>query len=304
MNGPWWLPERLDTLYGAIAGGLIAFLSAFLTNRHALKRQKLDLAHQAEQKEKERLHAMKRDIYLPYLGALGSAVSFVARIATVPFENLTVETPLDELGKQVAKISLVAPPEVVEPVDRGHAGLRKISAVLISERQVIQELDGNLKILDASLENLSTEVKANLATFQRREEHKMIDKALAQQFAEYHAHLGQQRLKLQEERLALMKQRADLELRLNRLAVKEIRPLRAHGEAALLAMRRDLGMQTDEKRWAQLLSLNVIETDAALDRFYDDVERRNRERFAHIQAVESPAALEAGEQKPPGAVPT
>src|SRR5438552_8082656 len=59
----WWIPEKVDTIYGAITGGLIALISGLtvsvLTNRYASRRQKIELGHQAEQKERERQYALK-----------------------------------------------------------------------------------------------------------------------------------------------------------------------------------------------------------------------------------------------------
>jgi hypothetical protein len=112
MNVPWWLPEKVDVLYGAIVGGLVAFLSSLLTvsftSWHALKRQRIDLAHQAEQKEKERQHALKREIYVPVVEAASAAVAFLAQIPTVPFEALHADNPVVQLARQVARLSLVA----------------------------------------------------------------------------------------------------------------------------------------------------------------------------------------------------
>jgi hypothetical protein len=44
MNIHSFLPDKLDAIYGALASGLIAFLTSYLSNRHSLKRQENELA--------------------------------------------------------------------------------------------------------------------------------------------------------------------------------------------------------------------------------------------------------------------
>lgn len=161
MNAPWWLPEKLDALYGAIAGGLIAFLSSFFTNRHALKRQRVELAHQAEQKEKERQHALKREIYVPVVEAGNVAVSFLAQIATLLFEALQGNNPIVELNRHVAKLSLVAPFEVMDAVHAGLAQVAKAYMLLTGERLVIHRFACELASIDAALERWSSLQKSH-----------------------------------------------------------------------------------------------------------------------------------------------
>src|ERR1019366_2093839 len=115
----------------------------FLTNRHSLERQKIELAHQAQEKEKERHYALKREIYLPLLEAVSAAVNFVVQVPTMPIEKLNSDNPVGELGKAISKLNLVAPPEVMEPVTRGQTYLIKIYMVLTNERLAIQKLVGD-----------------------------------------------------------------------------------------------------------------------------------------------------------------
>ena len=84
-------PEKFDPIYAAVVGALIAMVSGFFTalivGWQARKRQKTDLKHSAEQKELERVHSLKREVYLPFSDALAAAVGFVPTIPTCPIDS-------------------------------------------------------------------------------------------------------------------------------------------------------------------------------------------------------------------------
>ena len=112
------MPERPDVIYGAAIGGAIALLTAFLTNRNARKRQAQDLNHSSTEKDKERHYTLKRETYLPLLEASSGAIAFVMQIPTVPVEQLRAQEPMLQLARLIARLGVIAPAAVQEPVQK------------------------------------------------------------------------------------------------------------------------------------------------------------------------------------------
>lgn len=286
----WVAPEKMDAIYGACVGGLIAFVTAFFANRHALKRQKLELTFQMDEKRKERQHSLKREVYLPLVVAANEAVAFVTQLPTVPFERIRNDNPMNELARQIARLNLIAPPEVMKPVSEGHTLLMKCYMALTAERFAIHKIDLEVGGIDSAIENWRTQQRAAIQRLERHFDQSTGEPAVRKFLIEEVGKAEQQMLALCEKKGHLVKTRFEMELHLMRKALQEVKPMRAHASKALLAIRSDVGMPVDTGQWQAIAEGSALEVDAALERYMAEVEKKTRETFF-------PAAQESNVEK-------
>src|SRR5262245_17494427 len=106
-----WLKLVPESIWGAIVGALIGsgltLVGVWLTNRQALKQQRLLFAHESKEKQRERLSNLRRDVYLPAIDAVVSMGNTLSRLVN--------EDPTDEeitkhaviFGSAIARVQMV-----------------------------------------------------------------------------------------------------------------------------------------------------------------------------------------------------
>lgn len=269
-------PDKFDPIYAAIAGAFIALTSSILTSwlsgRQARKRQERDLAHSATQKELERIHSLRREVYLPFSDAFAAAVGFVGTIPTCPQEQIRLLQPITELGRHFARINLIAPPAVIEPATRGFLYLQTVVTTLITKRFEIDEAASELalnqqmsqwmldrqKSLNSRIEGFidSGELKPQVQFL--HDEHVDLTVRIRDNI-DAHEPLNQRKFKLE---MALLRQVADL-----------LPPLKEHSSSAFLAIRTEIGLPLDAQWYKDFSDRTIQEAMGSLTKFQNELER-------------------------------
>lgn len=68
-----------DSVWGFVGGDAVSVVVLLLTNRHNLRQQKQQFAHEARENNRERQMQPRRDGYLPASDALAGAMAALAR---------------------------------------------------------------------------------------------------------------------------------------------------------------------------------------------------------------------------------
>jgi hypothetical protein len=269
-------PDKFDPIYAAIAGAFIALTSSILTawlgGRHARKRQEKDLAHSATQKELERIHSLRREVYLPFSDAFAAAVGFVPTIPSCPQEHIRLLQPITELGRHFARINLIAPPSVIEPATRGFLYLQTVVTTLVTKRFEIDEAASDLAqnqqmtqwMLDRQ-KSLNSRMDGHVDSGEHRpqvqvlhEEHVDLTRRVKESLAA-HEPLNQRKFKL--------------EMALQRQAAAMLPPLKEHSSEAFLAIRNEIGLPLDAKWYKEFSDRTIHEAMENLTKFQFDLER-------------------------------
>lgn len=277
-----WIPDKPDAIYGAATGALIAFIGGLLANRHARRRQQLDLTHNAaerererqhgaQQRELERLHSLRKEIYLPFVDAAAHAIAFVPQIPTCPIDQLKTLDPLVVLGRQFARVSLIAPPEIIEAVATGFLTLQGVAMILINRRWAIEKVSGELALSQRTVEwmisrqkNLGERMDAMVDTGEAKPQFQVL--------FEQHQSLSAQ---IQEEiarQSPLAETKLKTELHLQRDCAQLILPIQEHTTNMFLAMRREIGLPIDET-WYRNFNASAMDKAVAMTlKFQDELQ--------------------------------
>lgn len=267
-------PDKPDVIYSALLGGLMVLVTTMLTNRQARKRQERDLLHQSEQKDKERIHSLKRDIYIPLVEAHSIATTFLAKMPIAPAEQLKSQEPLQALGHIVSKLALIAPPEVLEPVHICAREVIKCATRLGAERWQIDDVSGELSLIESDIQWHIEYQKNQSAEMKKMEDEGHTDVGKMEKLKGLES-WSQTKLKEGiDQKLVLIEKKAMLELALLQKSAVWLRELGGLSTNAIIAIRSELGLPIDP---AWMLSFQEANTDAGyaiVEEFRSQTEKR------------------------------
>ena len=106
----WLRPDKPDVIYLALVAATSAILSAWLVNRHARKLQKASLAHDVQQKEAERLNALRREVYLPLADSMVLARDSLVKVVDLQAASADYSDPITKFNQLLSKATLIASP--------------------------------------------------------------------------------------------------------------------------------------------------------------------------------------------------
>jgi hypothetical protein len=273
MSIQQFLPDKLDALYGAMVGGGVAMLVNFFTNRNSRKMLSLQLTHQATQREKDRQLTLKREIYIPLLEAASDAISFYGQIGTVPSELIRRPEPLNSLARHVAKMSGIASPEVIEAVYIAQKQLVIGAVKLFNERIPIEVVINQLSSVDSMIKSY----EAKSESFNQRFE-KHIDagtgdgglKDVLMRLTKEHLEVVE---KLHQQKSELVLKKSTLEMDISRQATEDMKIIGPQNRAALVAIRKDLGLPIDANWLNNLSDAHSKDVFKAVEKFHQNVEK-------------------------------
>lgn len=120
---PYWmsvivglLSEVPGVVWGAVLAALIALGAAVLTNRNSRKQLQQQLDHDAQQRDRERAMALRRDVYLPAAEAMVRAQQSLGQLVNLEVKVEDIERLVTNALTATAKIHLVAGEPIVSAV--------------------------------------------------------------------------------------------------------------------------------------------------------------------------------------------
>lgn len=239
----WSIPEGIWTAFIATVSALGGVV---ISNRSNLKRQREQLAHDAQERERERHSGLRREVYLEVVTKLTRAM---ASLAALPQRDVSKEefgAEVREFGVAAAKLQLVAEQETARVASELAAHVGAISIRLMGKVLALDQLRREIRLYEANREEAQSDAgkvaqhmveaqragAVNAASFQQLREtrHLLLAKAaaFAKQSAEASDRLASQTIEFLKEALAATNSTLDRQA------------------AALAAIRHDLGLATDK----------------------------------------------------------
>jgi hypothetical protein len=278
IQQPWWMPEHFDGIYGAAIGGAIggaiALLTAFLTNRNARKRQVLDLAHSSSEREKERLYSLRRETYLPLVEAFSVAVGFIVQIPTLSVDQVRAQQPLVDFARLIARLGLIAPPAVQEAVQKAHILITALSFKLMNERMTIESICDEIASIDLNVQLRLNRQKELLMRQEKHIDDRTAEEQLMKNLNDQHRVASAEIDALLTRRGPLVQKKAVMQLDLLNIAVRDIPVIARQSTEALIAIRKDLDLTTDDQWLRKFTDDNSAHYGAAVQSFQDEIKQR------------------------------
>jgi hypothetical protein len=133
------MPDPITITVGSFITALVGgFAGALYTNARADARDDKKLSHDAEQKERDRLLSLKKDIYYSVVGDFARFQVVLSTLADTPLTALQVGIPSAEFAANYARVELIAPLPLVTEVQKVSQELRDTFLPLMLERAKFQ----------------------------------------------------------------------------------------------------------------------------------------------------------------------
>jgi hypothetical protein len=151
---------------GIIAAGIALLgtaVGAFATNWGATKRLKLQLDHDTEQKAKERLLALRRELYLKAVDANVRGLAYFGTLPQADFTKPDADLPIRNLLAVGAQLQLVVNQGTVQMVSDVISAYGALQIKLIMKVMPMHNLRTDINLMNAQYDNAQAEIKRVLA---------------------------------------------------------------------------------------------------------------------------------------------
>ena len=160
------------TLFGTLGAVLI-------TNRNNQKRLVQELQHDANQKEKDRLAALRKEVYLQAPKEMAKAMAYLGKLASRDLATIGDDEGISGYAAVAAQISVISDLPTVDAVSRLGNSLATELFYALRELQSVQDARVDIRIGTQRLEIVSAEIQRIQAEQQQMSELGVTDERRA-----------------------------------------------------------------------------------------------------------------------------
>jgi hypothetical protein len=256
----------------ALLAAVASFSASWLTIRNARRALQLQLKHDAEGRDRERIMTLKRDVYIPIVQAITHAQTMLGQLINPDMDNNALATQIAEDLSTMAKIHAVGSEQTISAMMKylkvlgpAHIQFMLARADLISRKQTIERESVLMEDAEAAMKRfkeLAGELHiAGNADAQAARLKELVD-------SEVRSHKEHK-----ERRAQLIQQQARVQLALFDQVVAVLGRLADLLPDVVLAARRDLDIPLDSAEYRQLF----VEQQQAVMQAVRDVQEKLRQ---------------------------
>jgi len=266
---------------GIFAAGmtLVGTLGAVIaTNVGNTKRLKLQLEHDTAEKAKERLLAMRRELYVKAVDANIRGLAYFGTLPQADFTRPDLELPIRNLLAVGAQLQLVVSQGTAQFVSDVISGYSELQMSLIAKVMPLHDLRSNIGIRNTQYENAQTEIKRVLALMTQLNESGQRDAAQFERLNrsfEFAHNLSQE---ADNERSAFWARLNVLQRQYTKDLIPELRVLGELQTRLLVELRRELDVDADIEVFKRIMQGQMERAQRAFDEFDRNLFGGDRDR--------------------------
>jgi len=270
----WALIEKIPaTFWGVVVGAFFALGGVALTNRATDRRQRKQLAHDRETKDRDRELSLRKDVYLAAAEAISAGFISVSRFPNldVPHEKIT-EAYLEK-SPAIAKVHVVAREGTARAVATFTSELAAVYLRLFAKRIPLVVQKQQLASLKEQMANFGKERDRMLDLMKQHNLEGSMDQRRWD--------VIERNFKFEEKRITETAQQHDqlaapfyaAQLRYMQDCLAEMTQLTRLLVPTVVAVRRELELPIDEAAYRQVLEDGLRKQEATMREFLENVQR-------------------------------
>lgn len=263
-----------DVVWSGLLASALTLAGVMLSNRSNTKRLLKQLTHDSEEKSKERINELRKDVYLKIVEELPRVGSFLGSIPQLDPTKEKVGDGLAEFFAVAAKLQLVSQHETSKLAGELVSRYGEILMNLLGRAAPIHSLSSKIQIASDFYERNQTEINRIVAEMTQLNESGESDpvrfSALQRSFeiAKKAAdHFAESRSKSYEERAKLWKA-------YNVTLFEEMRSVGKIQMQLVVSIRSEFSLETNMDEFETLMKDNFERIDQAMKKFMDQLEKR------------------------------
>ncbi|MBF6036827.1 hypothetical protein H8F23_26555 [Pseudomonas sp. P155] len=266
------IPAPLWGIIGTAFGAILTLTAALVLNSGNNKRLKIQLRHDEREKNTDRMNAMRREVYMDAIAEMVKVGRYLGDLPRIDIANKNISSDLQDFYVAAAKLSLVSSDETQKAVDALGIEYSKLIFVLMQRATPLHAASSEMKLhakyFDEFMSSV-TRVTAGITNFNeaaRTEQN--IFAALERSFNFF---MSQARIQ-EEQRAEAHTRFNDLYAEYNRLLMSDMRQISKLQVEVLIAIRRDLGVATDEQHLRNRALNHYSEISKSVDDAIDEIQ--------------------------------
>lgn len=262
-----------DVVWSGAIASVLTLSGVLLSNWSNTNRLKIQLTHDSDEKAKERLSTLRKEVYLNAAVESIKANAYLGSLPQVDFTKANADEGMQGFFAAAAKLQLISEPktslQVSELVSTYGELLFKAMAMVLP----IQKLQTDIAIRDDHYNRVQAEVSRVLAAITQFNEAAKTDDAVFKALnASFDFHQGQAN-KFASERSALWDERNRLHRAFAREFVVDMKLAGERQMQVMVELRRELDVGGDADAFMQQMNAQWKRMKAKLDALLDDLER-------------------------------
>jgi hypothetical protein len=248
------------TLLGALVGTIAS-------NWGSSKRLQLQLDHDTKEKAKERLLALRRDLYLKAVDANTRALGYFGTLPQADFTRPDAQVPIQNLLAIAAQLQLVVDQGTAKFVSDVISAYGEMQLKLVAKVLPMHNLRSDINIRSAAIENAQTEIKRVLALMTQFNESGQRDAEQFQRFNRSFEFAHQQSQEAADERSAFWDQSKALQRQYMKDLIPDLKRLGELQIRLLVELRRELDVGGDIDIFRRIMQEQMSRAERALTEF-------------------------------------
>lgn len=265
-----YIPATVWGMIGAVVAAFFISITNLISNVSNNKRLSLQLAHDANEKNIDRMNNLRREIYLEAVEQMTKASGYFGSIPYKEIGDQNIATELEGLYISAAKLSLVAPPETHEAVDSLGVEYWKLMNKVMNKLPPMQELKAEINLYSAMYDQSMTEVKRLIGVMNSLRESGRVDDDAMHGLKSSFDFLSDQAADYAEKRKIANYKFFQLCGEYSCELMADMRPVAMLQGMVVIAIRKDFGIETDEARMMAHLGQQLDAVSAAVANAFKD----------------------------------
>lgn len=258
-----------DVIWSGIVASCITLIGVMLSNKSNNTRLKLQLGHDSNEKSKEKISNLRREVYLQAVADIDATNIHIGGLQTRDLSNLAMTTELLAISTSMAKLKLVAEPKTTELAGELGAAFGVLFLKLLPRLIPVQQAKTDIEINDAGYISSSAEVTSLIGKMNKHNEEARQDAAKFQVLQNsYEFHSGQAKSYAEARAAAHLVHNARLE-EFRKLLMPDMKEVQALQLRLMISLRDDLGIVSDipalERQSERIWAVMGAELDNSVD---------------------------------------
>lgn len=247
-------------IWSGLVASFVTLMGVMLSNGSNTKRLLRQLQHDAEQKQRDRMAALHKEVYLKAAEELARASQYLGRISQIDPAKDNLADGLSELFAACAKAQLIAKPETSRLLGDLIAGYGYLLMRLIRDVMPVHDLNGSIRIASDFLARNQAEAQRALDEMKLGNESGNMSRERFTALQRSFENASRMADSFSEKRDTLWAQHAIANRNFNVAVFREMRAIGPVQAQAMAALRSELGLETDmnnymkrmEEQWEKM----------------------------------------------------
>lgn len=259
------IPAPMWGIIGTAFGALLTLTAALIVNSGNNKRLKIQLRHDEKEKNTDRMNAMRREVYMNAIAEMIKVGGYLGGLPNGDVANKNISSDLQGFYVAAAKLSLVSSDETQKAVDALGIEYSKLIFILMQRVTPLNVASLEVKLYTKYFDEFMssvTRVSAEITHFnESAQTEQKVFAALERSFTFFMSQAKAQ----EEQRSEAQARFNDLHAEFNRLLMLDMRQISILQVEVLIAIRKDLGIATDEQHLRSRALNHYSEISKAVD---------------------------------------